>query len=57
LAKRDTMNLYYNFKLYFYVELFFINFDISIIKNICVLQIQSEKFMDKSHVKKINFGI
>ena len=51
------MNLYYNFKLYFYVELFFINFDISIIKNTSVLQIQSEKFMDKSHVKKINFGI
>jgi hypothetical protein len=51
------MILYHNFKLYFYVDVFFINFDISIVKNASVLQIQSEKFMDKSHVKKINFGI
>lgn len=29
----------------------------SIVKNASVLQIQGKKFMDKSHVKKINFVI
>lgn len=51
------MNLYYNFKLYFWLDLFFINFDLSIVKNASVLQIQNKKFKDKSNLKKINFVI